>query len=154
MICIFLYSGDVSAQACGGGFYSFNVYTLNGSIKKPFYYEFIPATKKFLNTYVGDVDKRRGVSIIPNTHAQSVHLKDTVDVKFAQLIKDRKISRKGRLVPGMRVFTMELTDQPVLMKVSDGNYSYYLLGNFFGGCDQILNIVWKDEKGIEIGTFE
>jgi hypothetical protein len=139
-----------AAQYCGGGFYKLSMFVENGETKKEFTYEFFPAPSKLVEQYK-PVDRQGQEVALQGWEEEALNTADTTGLSIMlAMLEQHKMQRRGAITPELRFITYELTHYVLLLRISDGKYSHYILGNFLGGCSYELKIIWQGKEGIAV----
>lgn len=138
------------AQYCGGGLYAISMFVANGETKKEFTYEFFPAPHKLTEQYK-PVDRQGQEVALQVWEEETLNTADTTGFsRMLAMLEQRKIPLRGAITPELRFTTYELSHSVMLLRISDGMHSHYLLGNFLGGCDYELKIIWQGKEGMTV----
>ena len=78
---------------------------------------------------------------------------DTLNTSLQKFLNRRvkgygPVSASGKMIGTLRLQTMELAYFPVIVKISDGEKTAWLLGNYFGGCSRETSLIWGKENFI------
>lgn len=139
-----------AAQYCGGGLYKLSLFTENGEAKKVFTYEFFPAPTKLVEQYKA-LDRQGDEVALREWEEKALNTTDTSDIaQMLATLKEHKTQRRGTITPELRFITYEGMHNVMLLRISDGKYSHYILGNFLGGCDYELKIIWLGKEEIAL----
>lgn len=165
LILVLYFSINGFSQACGGGRLMFNIYTLNGQEIKEFNYEILPVSKELLkekfykkvmneenidnpNYYLFREINQTG-EIIMEQYANEI-----IETKNEKLNRDLKkmldlsnITETGKIKSSLSFNTFELTNFPIILKISYKEKTIYILGNYFGGCDREASLIWNNGYG-------
>ncbi|WP_136468042.1 hypothetical protein [Flagellimonas onchidii] len=144
------FPNQVVGQACGGGIYRIEIYTLNGTAEKDFRYEIFPANSHYVDRELsGNAGRKRICGKIINTE-KSKRLIDTSNVSrcknFKKLLELTKNKATGKFNNGKIAFnTEELLEFHCIIKISDKDDELYLIANPFGGCDRTILLIWDSQ---------
>ena len=146
------------AQACGQAVYTIEFYTPNGDKEQEFEYEVIPINLDSLDviySLYGFVDKFEYDAyvgtLIEERFIDKLIDYETPEVKesFEKILSLSSNEVKGKAKKSMIVFqTYETWYVPVLIKVTSGKKSLYIVANPFGGCDREAIILWNERPQI------
>lgn len=165
LLLLFQVLTEATAQLCGGGILTFNIYTLNGSSIKEFEYEIFPVAKQSLENYFQtmreqkvDVDYRlmpnmreTGIIITENTASEIIDTKnDTLNNALIKLLERKRIGygalpSKGKMKNSLQFQTLELGVFPVVLKITAKGKTVYIVGNYFGGCNRETSLIWDNK---------
>ncbi|MFC4815547.1 hypothetical protein [Flavobacterium sp. GCM10023249] len=159
------FSQNGFSQACGGGKLSFNIYTLNGIEIDNFDYEIFPVSKellreKFYQKVVNEVNlDNPNYYLFQKINASGgiimeQYAKEIIEINNEKLNSDLKkmidlsnITQTGKIKSSITFNTFELTNFPIILKISHKKKTIYILGNYFGGCDREASLVWNNGYG-------
>jgi hypothetical protein len=166
LISLLFFFQNGFSQECGGGKLLFNIYILNGMEIDEFDYEILPVSKELLqekyyqkvvskinldnpNYYlfqkiseVGGIIMEQYANEIIETNNEKLNreLKEMLDLS--------NINQKGKIKSSLIFNTLELTNFPIILKISHKKKTIYILGNYFGGCNREASLVWNNGYGI------
>ena len=158
LILIVILSFKVKAQACGQGVYTLEFYTLDGDEKKDIDFEILPINSDSLeflfskytnledqlrfNSNKGTVLQSRLASRIIGNKQQGL-----ASIKNYDIFKMEKF--KGKLDKSRVEFnTVETYYELFLLKLMEEDKEVYIVGNFFGGCNRTIVLLWNDRPRI------
>lgn len=149
-----------NAQECGGGTLTLNIYTINGSNVEYFDYEILPVSEKllrenFLTKIRGSVEAQNNMEI--DIYQKGIIIKEEFSREIIE--KNNEINtdlkkmmssdlKNGKIKSYLKFKTLELERKLVLLKVKLKDKTIYIVGNFFGGCDRELSLIWDNRFGI------
>ena len=155
------FSLQVNGQLCGGGILTFKIYTLNGSTIENFNYEILPVSKNNLETDFSSEMKKDNIIIdlsnngilISKIWADNIAdvRNETLNSQLNQFLNTNgkgkySIPQSGKFKSTLRFSTVELRYFPVIIKISNGPKTAYALGNYFGGCNREVSLIWGDSQ--------
>ncbi len=151
---IFLIDNSYS-QVCGGGIASLNIYTLNGTTLKDANYEIFAVSEEFTRKYPDKSNKphNRGLIIIDSTRNEFGYLQNdlnkelqhskSLDSTLVEYLKFSSIPKSGKFTSTLQLKTQELIYFPVVVKIIFEKKSTFIFGNFFGGCNRNIFLLWN-----------
>lgn len=148
----------IQAQACGQAVYSIELYTLNGDKEEDFEYEVIPINLDSLkvlyslygysdtfeyDTYIGTIIEERFTDKLIDYETPEVQ------ESFEKILSISENKTQGKAKHAMIVFqTYETWYMPVLIKITYGKKTLFVLANPFGGCEREAIVLWNDRPQI------
>lgn len=148
LFLIFLTFWNASSQACGGGILTLNIYTINGEKKESASYEIFPLPKEMRENYnypglwgIGCPTNDFWKNDIP----QDAELTDP----FNKILKESLIPKSGKFSSTLKFKTRETRFFPIIIRIVIKNQTMYIVGNYFGGCDREVCLLW-DGKFINL----
>jgi len=132
------------AQVCGGGIVKFNIYTLNGNAVKDFDYEIFPASDELTKKFNYKDNWGCGEIMYGITDSMIDRNNEALNNKLKKWLALSKISSKGKIKSSINFKTFETVYFPMILKITQHNKSIYILGNYFGGCNRQVSLIWTD----------
>ncbi len=160
-----LISQNGFSQACGGGILTLNIYTLNGVEIEEFNYEILPVSEELLkekfykkvvnevnldnqNYYLFQTINMRGCIIMEQYANEIIETSDKkLNEGLRKMLDLSKINQSGKIKSSLSFNTFELITFPIILKISHKEKSIYILGNYFGGCDRDVSLIWNNGSG-------
>lgn len=157
---ITLISQSGNAQECGGGTLTLNIYTKNGSTVEYFDYEILPVSEKllrenFLAKIAGSEEAQnimenniyqKGITITEDFSREIIEAGSELSTDLKQMISSDL--KTGKVKSYLKFKTLELRKKLVLLKIKLKGKTIYVVGNFFGGCDREVSLIWNNKFGI------
>ena len=151
---LFLNSSKTSAQLCGHGTYTIEIYVPNGEKEVDINYELIPINQDALSKILlpdreMTYEKYHQYFGVEMYEENALRIMDTT---VKQVVLPFDTQPKGKAEKGIITFrTAEIAyNTPYLLKLSSGKRSIYIMDCFFHGCNHKLGILWNENHNPEI----
>ncbi len=130
------------SQACGGGIFTLNVYTLNGKEVKSVYYEIFPVSKELIEKYK-NLNAWESGTVIGNFNETNFISNDSLVNRLQEFLEGSSITKSGKFKTSLKFKTIETVYFPIILKVTIKNQTLYIFGNYFGGCNREDSLIWN-----------
>lgn len=145
MLTNVLLHSPVQAQLCGGGTFTFEIYTLNGKESGNINYEILPVNMDSIKKVFQQprFDLYRGEMINAIYVNKAVGTAEERELEKALAFRDNK--RTGSVKDGVLEFkTTEVVSHPCILHLSSNKKDVYILANIVGGCNRTTAVLWNE----------
>jgi len=147
VLFVVFYSFTSYGQACGGGLFRFQFYTLNGT-NFDLTYEIIEIEEESYAYACTTFDERKFYKglIVSQAFVESIKTSKNSNLFINSF---DKIDKEGKILDGRLMFpTIELHSKLYLLKITSKKYCFFIISNLFGGCNRRTKILLEDEEAI------
>ena len=135
----------VQAQLCGGGTFTFEIYTLNGKGIENINYEILPVNFDSLK----DASQQLHFDLHRGEILSDFYVKKSVDAskekELERQLAFRENKQKGTFKDGIVNFlTLETAHHPCLLHLYSNTKDVYILANLVGGCNRKTAVLWNE----------